>query len=323
MLASIVIRTLNEAEYLDDLLKMIARQQTGELAHEVVLIDSGSTDDTVAIARRHGCRVTTISKQEFSFGRSLNRGCDFAKGEILVFISGHCIPVDDHWLLNLCRPVMEGKVAYSYGRQVGDDDSYFSERRIFAKYYPETSAVPQEGFFCNNANSALSRAAWERHRFDEELTGLEDMALAKVLVNEGEKVGYVAEASVFHHHNETWAKVRRRFEREALALQLIMPEVQLRRRDVCRYIFSSVRMDMRSALRHHRSLRRHWYEILRYRIAQYVGSYAGNHGHRRLSQSSKDRFFYPSVNESDSDNVWLKPNRRTAPDESKQPAGER
>lgn len=323
MLASIVIRTLNEAEYLDDLLKMIARQQTGELAHEVVLIDSGSTDDTVAIARRHGCRVTTISKQEFSFGRSLNRGCDFAKGEVLVFISGHCIPVDDHWLLNLCRPVMEGKVAYSYGRQVGDDDSYFSERRIFAKYYPETSAVPQEGFFCNNANSALSRAAWERHRFDEELTGLEDMALAKVLVNEGEKVGYVAEASVFHHHNETWAKVRRRFEREALALQLIMPEVQLRRRDVCRYIFSSVRMDMRSALRHHRSLRRHWYEILRYRIAQYVGSYAGNHGHRRLSQSSKDRFFYPSVNESDSDNVWLKPNRRTAPDESKQPAGER
>lgn len=323
MLASIVIRTLNEAEYLDDLLKMIARQQTGELAHEVVLIDSGSTDDTVAIARRHGCRVTTISKQEFSFGRSLNRGCDFAKGDILVFISGHCIPVDDHWLLNLCRPVMEGKVAYSYGRQVGDDDSYFSERRIFAKYYPETSAVPQEGFFCNNANSALSRAAWERHRFDEELTGLEDMALAKVLVNEGEKVGYVAEASVFHHHNETWAKVRRRFEREALALQLIMPEVQLRRRDVCRYIFSSVRMDMRSALRHHRSLRRHWYEILRYRIAQYVGSYAGNHGHRRLSQSSKDRFFYPSVNESDSDNVWLKPNRRTAPDESKQPAGER
>lgn len=323
MLASIVIRTLNEAEYLDDLLKMIARQQTGELDHEVVLIDSGSTDDTVEIARRHGCRVTTISKQEFSFGRSLNRGCDFAKGEILVFISGHCIPVDDHWLLNLCRPVMEGKVAYSYGRQVGDDDSYFSERRIFAKYYPETSAVPQEGFFCNNANSALSRAAWEHHRFDEELTGLEDMALAKVLVNEGEKVGYVAEASVFHHHNETWAKVRRRFEREALALQLIMPEVQLRRRDVCRYIFSSVRMDMRSALRHHRSLRRHWYEILRYRIAQYVGSYAGNHGHRRLSQSSKDRFFYPSVNESDSDNVWLKPNRRTAPDESKQPAGER
>lgn len=323
MLASIVIRTLNEAEYLGDLLDMIARQSTGELDHEVVLIDSGSTDGTVEIARAHGCRITTISKQEFSFGRSLNRGCDFARGDILVFISGHCIPVDEHWLLALCKPVMEGKVAYSYGRQVGDDDSFFSERRIFAKYFPETSVIPQDGFFCNNANSAISREAWARHRFDEELTGLEDMALAKVLVNEGETIGYVAEAPVFHHHQETWAKVRRRFEREALALQTIMPEVHLSRWDVCRYIFSSVLMDLQSAARHQGNLRRHWYAILRYRIAQYVGSYAGNHGHRRLSQSRKDRFFYPSVNESDAENVWLKPNRRTAPDESQQPAGER
>ena len=84
MLASIVIRTLNEAVYLDDLLVMIAKQKTQGLTHEVVLIDSGSSDGTVEIARRHGCRITTITKQEFSFGRSLNRGCDFAGGDILV-----------------------------------------------------------------------------------------------------------------------------------------------------------------------------------------------------------------------------------------------
>lgn len=321
-LASIVIRTLNEAAYLDDLLTMIARQQTGELDLEVVLIDSGSTDGTVAIAEAHGCRITTIRKDEFSFGRSLNRGCDFARGDILVFISGHCIPVDEHWLLNLCKPIMTGQVAYSYGRQVGDDDSYFSERRIFAKYFPEVSQIPQEGFFCNNANSAVSREAWATHRFDEELTGLEDMALAKALVGDGEKVGYVAEAPVFHHHSETWASVRRRFEREALALQSIMPEVQLSRLDVLRYILSSVWMDLRSAARHH-SFWAHAYPILRYRMAQYIGSYMGNHGHRRLSQGRKDRFFYPSVNESDAENVWLKPNRRVAPDESEQSAGER
>ncbi len=42
MLASIVIRTLNEAEYLDTLLEKIAIQETGDLDVEVVLIDSGS-----------------------------------------------------------------------------------------------------------------------------------------------------------------------------------------------------------------------------------------------------------------------------------------
>lgn len=323
MIASIIIRTLNEARFLDDLLSMITRQNVIDFEYEIVLVDSGSTDDTVMIARKYGCRITTISKNEFSFGRSLNRGCDAAQGDIFVFISGHCVPVDEHWLQNLCKPIVEGHVSYSYGRQVGDDDSYFSERRIFAKYFPNRSEIPQEGFFCNNANSAVSRTAWERHRFDEELTGLEDMALAKKLVHEGEKIGYVAEAPVFHHHSETWEKVRMRFEREALALQVVMPEVQLGRWDVCRYIASSVLLDYRSAALHYGSLRAHWYTILRYRIAQYVGSYVGNHSHRSLSQSRKDRFFYPSVNKGDTENVWLRPNRRTTSNESQQPTGER
>lgn len=89
---SIIIRTLNEAVYLDDLLQMIARQNLDGLTHDVVLVDSGSTDGTVAIAHRHDCEIVTISKTEFSFGRSLNRGCEAATGDILVFISGHCVP---------------------------------------------------------------------------------------------------------------------------------------------------------------------------------------------------------------------------------------
>lgn len=321
VLASIVIRTLNEAQYLDDLLTMIARQSTHGLTHEVVLIDSGSDDGTVEIATRHGCRITTISKQEFSFGRSLNRGCDFASGEILVFISGHCIPENQDWLQTLCQPLIEGQASYSYGRQIGDDDSNYSERRIFAKYYPIQSQIPQTGFFCNNANAAVLRSAWASQRFDEELTGLEDMALAKPLVEAGHKVAYVAEAPVFHHHNETWAGVQRRFEREAIALQQIMPEVHLSRYDVLRYIVSSVRMDWQSAYRHGK-LRSSYWSILRYRMAQYIGGYKGNHDQRRLSQARKEGFFYPSVNESETDNEWFKSHRRASPDESKQPKGE-
>jgi rhamnosyltransferase len=321
MLASIVIRTLNEARYLSDLLEMIGKQELGDdLRCEVVLIDSGSTDGTLDIARAHGCRITTITKQEFSFGRSLNRGCDFAKGDILVFISGHCVPTGTNWLRDLCQPIMDGAVSYTYGGQVGDDDSNFAERRIFAKYFPERSQIPQEGFFCNNANSAVLRSAWEEFRFDEELTGLEDMHLAKQMVGAGHKVGYVAPASVFHHHNESWAGVRRRFEREAIALQQIMPEVQISRWDVVRYVASSVWMDCRSALRNGRSPFC-FYAILRYRIAQYRGSYAGNHDQRRVSQARKEKFFYPSTESTETENDWLKPNRRIASHESQQSKG--
>ena len=320
MLASIVIRTLNEARHLDDLLVMIGRQKTAGIRIETVIIDSGSTDGTLEIARKHGCRITQITKAEFSFGRSLNRGCQFAGGDLLVFVSGHCVPVGEDWLQRLCQPLIDGAASYSYGRQIGDDDSNFSERRIFAKYFPDSSAIPQEGFFCNNANSALHRAVWERHPFDEALTGLEDMELAKRLVARGHQIAYVAEAPVFHHHQESWAQVRRRFEREALALQSIMPEVHLSRLDVLRYVVSSVIGDWRSAVRKGvRSTSRA--DMLRYRWNQYVGSYKGNHEHRRLSQRAKERFFYPQVNEKAAQDDWLGPLRRTSPHESQQSEG--
>lgn len=121
---SVIIRTLNESRYLGDLLSAIGGQRTENINLETVVIDSGSADDTVKIAEAHGAKLTFINKQEFTFGRSLNRGCEFSTGEILVFISGHCVPSDQFWLQNLCQPVIDGRVSYCYGGQVGDDSNY-------------------------------------------------------------------------------------------------------------------------------------------------------------------------------------------------------
>lgn len=294
MRASIIIRTLNEARHLGELLDGIAAQDSGPFSSEVILVDSGSTDGTLEIAEQHDCIITHIDREEFSFGRSLNRGCDVATGEILVLVSGHCVPCDQHWLRNLCQPVADGVVDYSYGRQIGGADSHFSECRIFNKYFPEGSRIPQEGFFCNNANSALRYSSWKRLRFDESITGLEDMELAQRLVRDGGRIGYVADACVYHHHSESWQQVRRRFEREALALQRIMPQIHVRRRDVMRYILSSIWLDYRGA-RRDRVLIRNLSAIALYRFWQYIGSFHGNREHRRLSQAQKDKYFYPGL----------------------------
>jgi len=290
--ASIVIRTLNEAKHLAQLLDGIRAQNTGDLQVDLVLVDSGSTDGTVEIARRGGCRIVTISREEFSFGRSLNIGCDAAYGDFLVFVSGHCIPVDDQWLRQLCRPLQDGSAAYSYGRQVGGPETRFSEKQIFAKYFPAYSKIPQNGYYCNNANSAILRDAWAPRRFDEELTGLEDMHLAKQLVEDGHNVAYVADACVYHLHDESWQQIRRRFEREALALQQIMPHVHIRQRDLVRYIVSSIRVDLKRA-RAEGVVTNSLVDIVKYRIHQYLGSYMGNRGHQELSHIEKERYFYP------------------------------
>jgi L-ascorbate metabolism protein UlaG (beta-lactamase superfamily) len=302
---SVIVRTLNEARYLDDLLCGIEEQlETDQLPYEVLLVDSGSTDGTVEIAQRHGCRILHIKREEFSFGRSLNLGCQAALGEILVMVSGHCVPVDRCWLKNLCGPLVSGMTQYSYGRQVGGPTSHFSEQRIFAKYFPAESKLPQEGFYCNNANAAVLRATWEHYRFNEELTGLEDMELAQRLVNDGGAVAYVAQACVHHHHNESWQQVRRRFEREAIALQRIMPQLQVSAFDTLRYFIASVIKDWTSAFSNSTAntaiggvgplaKRSGLVDILRYRFNQYWGAYRGNHELRKLSRVEKERYFYP------------------------------
>jgi glycosyltransferase involved in cell wall biosynthesis len=292
MLVSIVIRTLNEERYLPKLLAKLKSQVLNDTLIQIIVIDSGSTDATIDIAKRYGCVLLNIKKQEFTFGRSLNQGCESAAGNILVFISGHCVPEHNYWLSNLISPLINKSVSYAYGKQNGGKDSRFSESQIFSKYFPAVDKIPQEGFYCNNANAAILRDVWVKYGFDEELTGLEDMDMAKRLTEDGLLVGYVSDAPVFHYHSESWGQVRKRFERESIALQKIMPQVHINFFDIFRYILVGVFMDFLDAFR--RGI--FWqscYSIIMYRLNQYIGTYLGNHRHRIISQLDKEKYFYP------------------------------
>ena len=151
MLASIIIRTYNESKHLGALLSAINNQAVEKDSFEIVIVDSGSTDSTLEIANNFETRIVNIRKEDFTFGRSLNIGCDAAHGEALVFISGHCIPKGDRWLSELIKPLKNNESEYVYGRQIGDEESKYSERQLLNKYFPKESSIPQEGYFCNNA----------------------------------------------------------------------------------------------------------------------------------------------------------------------------
>jgi glycosyltransferase involved in cell wall biosynthesis len=290
---SVIIRTLNESRYLGQVLQTIRQQDYPLSLVEIIVVDSGSTDDTVAIAQSHGAKVVHLERAQFSFGRSLNLGCEISTGQTLVFISGHCVPASTTWLWNLVQPLRRDEVVITYGRQVGGPETKFSEHALFAKYFPEHGGNGQSPFFCNNANLAVKRSCWERHRFDESLTGLEDMHLAKHAWQQGEKIIYIPEAVVYHYHHERWKQVKRRYEREAIALREIMPEVHVHWHDAMRYFSAGVLGDFGRALQQ-KTLLRHAGAIMAFRFCQFYGAWRGNHAHRRLSRRQKDRYFYPN-----------------------------
>ena len=291
MLISVIIRTLNEERYLGELLESISSQKVNNFEVEVVIIDSGSTDKTLEISKKYDCRITYIDKNIFSFGRSLNIGSKFSNGAILVFISGHCIPVDNNWLEELVSPLINGKSDYVYGRQTGRDTTKYSEQKHFESFFPGPQIKTEVGY-CNNANAAILRNIWEPNKFDENITGLEDIELAERLILKGKKINYVSSACVYHIHDENWLQTFRRYERESVALKFIYPELNFGFYDFVKFVSFFIYNDLSEAVKE-KVFFREFISIVKFRTAQFSGTLRGSKRKKEISKYIKEKYFYP------------------------------
>ncbi len=132
---SIIIRAYNEEKHIRRLLEGISQQTVKDI--QIILVDSGSTDKTVDIAKQFPVEIVHINPKEFTFGRSLNLGIGQAKADIVVIASAHVYPVYPDWLERLLEPFKEPLVAVSYGKQRGMETTQFSEQMIFFHWFPD------------------------------------------------------------------------------------------------------------------------------------------------------------------------------------------
>lgn len=269
--ASILIRTYNETKHISNLLDAIARQR--ERDYEIILVDSGSTDDTLAIAKSGVDRLVEIPSRDFTFGYSLNAGCRVATGECVVIISAHAIPTSSRWLEELLRPFEDPTVAMTYGRHIGARTTKFSEGRDFAVLFPEHEHAPRPyPYYALNANAAIRRALWQQQPFEERLTGLEDIAWARVAYEQGLRIIYASKAAVEHIHEERWSQVYNRYRREAVAARVIgLPHPPHASRRIVPSLWAAA-LDFRSLLL---SFISHTGLAVRYRFEQWRGTRAG------------------------------------------------
>ncbi|PIN92971.1 hypothetical protein COU54_04820 [Candidatus Pacearchaeota archaeon CG10_big_fil_rev_8_21_14_0_10_31_24] len=213
---SIIIRTLNEERHLGNLLNALKNQDYQD--YEIIIVDSGSTDRTLEVANEFSAQIIKIESRDFTFGYALNVGCKVSNGKYLVFVSAHVLPVNNQWLSNLIYPFQNSKIAMVYGRQMGDDNSKFSERMDLKRLFRDSaidSGITLD--YANNANSAIRSDLWKKNMFDEYLFGLEDIDWARAVIKMGHIIHYEPTAVVYHIHQEEWYQVFNRYRREAIA----------------------------------------------------------------------------------------------------------
>jgi glycosyltransferase involved in cell wall biosynthesis len=215
---SVVIPTKNGGPQFRRVLERL-RSQTYGGTIEIVAIDSGSTDDTIAAAREHGARVESIPPAEFDHGLTRNRGIETSSGDVIVLLSQDAEPADDSLVRRLVAAFDDPRVGGAYARQIPRDDADVLTKRnlngwVTGRLEPEVRTFDVLAYermtswdkylFCtfDNVCSAMRRAAWKEVPF-RQYEIAEDNEWCLRAFRAGWKIAYVPDAAVIHSHDRS------------------------------------------------------------------------------------------------------------------------
>jgi len=214
---SIIILTRNAGSRFSLLLNKIYQQQF-DRTYEVVIVDSGSTDDTLKIAGNFPLRIVEIKSEEFHHGRTRNLGAKESRGEILVYITQDAVPENNSWLKYLTEHFSSPDIAMVVGKQIAWQEIKPPEQFFYYYHFPDkqillnsdSAADYHDNMFISDVNSAIRKDVWAKLLFSDDIIFAEDKDLAARMIKNGWQIIYEPSAAVFHAHNFT---IRELFQR--------------------------------------------------------------------------------------------------------------
>ena len=226
---SIVIPTKNAGHGFDFTLEKI-RTQKGINDIELIIVDSGSIDETVKLAEKYGANVYSIKPEEFNHGLTRNYGAEKATGDYLLFMVQDAIPIGDYWLYSMVK-VLENntKIAAATCRQVPRSDAdLFASYAMWGHYkflgfnkdkivsankenFKKLSAIEKRRISgIDNVCSCMKKDIFDKFKF-KQVDFAEDIDLGIRLIESGYKLGFLHSVGVIHSHNRNSDYFLRRY----------------------------------------------------------------------------------------------------------------
>ena len=197
-LISIIIRTKNEERWIGICIEQIKKQSYSN--YEIILVDSISEDKTVEKAKRHGVNKV-VKVKEYKPGKAINMGIKASKGEFIVILSAHCLPINNEWLKDFYQEINSDiSIAGVYGKQVPMDFSSDEDKRDLLIVFGEDERIQKKDSFFHNANSIIRRDVWDQIKFDNNVDNIEDRIWAEAILKKNFKIKYTPKAPVYHYH---------------------------------------------------------------------------------------------------------------------------
>ncbi len=208
---SVVIPVRNGGALLGEVLEAL-RGQRVDRPVELLVADSGSTDDSRRLARSHGAEVIDVQPGTFSHGGTRNLLVEQAAGAHVALLTQDAVPADERWLAHLLHGF---EVAPDVGLVFGPyrprpGASLMVRRELegwFGSLAGEVRGLPDDSdpdaarrLFFTDANGCVSRRAWEEVPF-REVAYAEDRRLASDMLAAGYAKVYRPDAAVIHSHD--------------------------------------------------------------------------------------------------------------------------
>lgn len=225
--AAVIIPTWNAGDPFRAVLEAVVTQTTG-WAYDVLVVDSGSTDNTVDIIREftnRGVRLHQIPNSEFQHGRTRNLAISLTSAEFVAVLTQDALPANEQWLANLVKAFDLGdKLAGVFGPHKTYPDAtpfvktgqeqhfaHFDARPHVAQWHVTPSdmewgstAHQQWLHYYSDNNSMMRRSVWEKIPYPD-VHWAEDQLWAWEIIKQGYQKGYAKDAWVVHSHNMTEA----------------------------------------------------------------------------------------------------------------------
>lgn len=221
--ATVFIPTYNGAPLVDDVIHAI-RNQVFDKQYEILIIDSGSSDDTLRIIEWHAeddrrVRIHKIPNSEFQHGRTRNLAAQMAKGKYVAFLTQDAAPSSNRWLEFLLEPfALSEQVKGVFGKQIPRLEADTTTRRevttVFDSLGPDHSIMihrsatrnedrsvePFIGFY-SDVNSAAPKEFLLNEIPYEEVNYAEDQLFGCAVLEANHCKAYAPLAAVWHSNH--------------------------------------------------------------------------------------------------------------------------
>lgn len=168
---SIIVPALNESELIVQTLKPLLKVR--DAGHEIIVVDGGSADNTVALASGLADRVITSPRGR---ARQMNTGASYAKGDVLLFLHS-----DTHLPDNALQAILVGLPGS--GKFWGRFDVRLSGRhpllRVVERMIGWRSCV--SGMATGDQAMFMRREAYEEVGGFPDIPLMEDIAMSRAL----------------------------------------------------------------------------------------------------------------------------------------------